>query len=319
MNKEQTDFRLFAGTVHSELADEIAKLLNVPLANITLKKFACGEIFVNLEDSVRGKHVFIINTTTRYTVNEDFMETFLMCDAAKRSFAKKVHVILPYFGYSRQDKIHKAREAISAKLMAKLLVEAGADHLITLHLHADQIQAFFDVPVDNLNAKYIFVEELKKEKIENPVVVSPDAGGAKYAKKFADALGADLALLHKTRPDHNKAEMMSNVIGDVKGKTPILVDDMVDTAGSVLGAKNALIEAGANDNVYLVATHPIFSGPAVDRLAEANFHKILVTNSLPLPEDAEKKLNLQVVSVAPLVANVIQNVLEKRSVSKLFF
>lgn len=318
MSKDNTDYRLFAGTVHPELAQEVATLLDASLSNITLKKFACGEIFVNLEDSVRGKHVFIINTSNRYTVNEDFMETFLMCDAAKRSFAKTVHVVLPYFGYSRQDKIHNAREAISAKLMAKLLVEAGADHLITLHLHADQIQAFFDVPVDNLNAKWLFVEELKKENIVNPVVVSPDTGGAKYAKKFADSFGADLAILHKSRPEHNVSEVVSNVIGDVEGKTAILIDDMVDTGGSVLGAKKALLEAGANKDVYLVATHAIFSNPAAERLKEANFHKIFVTNSLPLPEGADQ-LNIKVVSIAPLVANVIQNVLEEKSVSKLFF
>lgn len=318
MTLNTDNFRLFAGTAHPALAQEIASLLGTTLSKVTLKKFACGELFVNLEETVRGRHVFIINTTDRETVSENFMETFLLCDAAKRSFASEVHVVMPYFGYSRQDKIHEAREAISAKLMANLLVRSGADHLITLHLHADQIQAFFDVPVDNLNAKRLFAEELKKEKIKNPVVVSPDAGGAKYAKKFADLLGADLAILHKTRSAHNKSETMSHVIGDVKGKTAIIVDDMVDTAGSVYGAKNALLKAGANSAMYLVATHPVFSGPALERLKEADFHKILVTNSMPLPKGAEK-LNIRVVSIAPLMAQVIKNALEHRSVSELFF
>lgn len=317
MTTQDKDFRLFAGTAHPELANEIAKLLGEPLSRITLKRFLCGEIFVNLDDSVRGKDVFIINTTRSGSVNEDFMETFIMCDAARRSFAKKVHVILPHFGYARQDKIHFARESISAKLMANLLVQAGADHLITLHLHADQIQAFFDIPVDNLYAKKLLADIIIKEKIKNPIIVTPDAGGAKYAKKFADLLGFDLAILHKSRPEHNKAQI-SHVIGDVKGRTPILVDDMIDTAGSVVSAKDALIKAGSNKDIYLAATHPIFSGPAVERLKEAKFKKIFITNSIPLSKEA-KELNTHIVSAAPLIANVIENVLRDRSVSKLFF
>jgi len=311
-------FRIFAGTTHPFLAKEIAKILKIDLSKITLKKFSCGETFVNLEDSVRGKHVFIIGTTSRETINEDFMETFLLCDAAKRSFAKKVHVVLPHFGYARQDKIHEARESISAKLMANLLIHSGADHLITLHLHADQIQAFFDVPVDNLNAKKMFIKKLKQENISRPVIVSPDAGGAKFAKKFADLFDAELAILHKNRPSHNKSEIV-HVIGDVKGKTPILVDDLIDTAGSVCAAKEALIKNGSNQEVYLIATHPVFSGQAVEKMEKANFKKILVTNSIPLPEKAKNKLNIEIVSVAPLISNVIENVMRHKSVSKLFF
>ncbi|MCT4592167.1 MAG: ribose-phosphate diphosphokinase [Candidatus Gracilibacteria bacterium] len=310
-------FRLFAGNTHPKLAQEIADILDTPLSAITLKKFSCGEIFVNLEETVRGRDVFIINTINRETVSEDFMETFIMCDAAKRSFAERVHVIIPHFGYARQDKIHDARESISAKLMAGLLTKSGADHVITLHLHADQIQAFFDVPVDNLSPKRMLVDKIKEQNLENPIIVSPDAGGAKYAKKIADMLGVELAILHKSRPAHNQA-VLTHLIGNVEGKTAILVDDMVDTAGSVVGAKEALIKAGANKELCLVTTHPVFSGPAVDRLREAKFHKIIATNSMPLPKGSED-LNIEVVSVAPLIANVIQNVMEKRSVSKLFF
>lgn len=317
MTSDNKNFRLFAGTAHHKFAEEISALLREPLSKVTIKKFSCGEIFVNLEDSVRGKDVFIISTMRSGSVNEDFMETFIMCDAAKRSFAKKVHVILPHFGYARQDKIHFARESITAKLMANLLVQSGADHLITLHLHADQIQAFFDIPVDNVYAKKLLADVIIKEKIKNPIIVTPDAGGAKYAKKFADLLSFDLAILHKSRPEHNKAQV-SHVIGDVKDKTPILVDDMIDTAGSVISAKEALIKAGSNKNIYLVATHAIFSGPAIERLKEANFKKIFITNSLPLSKEA-KELNIQVVSAAPLIASVIENVLQDRSVSKLFF
>ncbi len=311
------NFRIFAGTAHLEFAKEIASILNHDLSEITLKRFACGEIFVNLEDSVRGKDVFIINTARGGLVNDDFMETFLMCDAAKRSFARRVHLVFPHFGYARQDKIHKARETIAGKLMANLLVKSGIDHLITLHLHADQVQAFFDVPVDNLSIRRLFVERLKTENIKDPIIVSPDAGGAKYAKKVADLYGADLAILHKNRPDHNMAEVV-NIIGDVEGKTVILVDDMVDTAGSMCAAKEALIKKGANEDVYFVATHPIFSDPAVSRLKKANFKKIFVSNSMPLSKEASK-LNVEVVSVAPLIANVLENVMLNKPVSGLFF
>jgi len=313
-----SDCRIFAANSHPALAQEISKTLKMPLGKVDLRRFSCGEIFVNFEDSVRGKHVFLIGTTGRGSVNEDFMEIFLMADAARRSFAKKVHVVLPHFGYARQDKIHNARESISAKLMANLLVKAGCDHLITLHLHSDQIQAFFDVPVDNLHAKKILVQKVKDERIQDPIVVSPDAGGAKFAKKFADLLGVDLAILHKTRPAHNKAEI-SQLIGNVAGKSCILVDDMVDTAGSVCAARETLVRSGSNEQVFLVATHPIFSGQAIERLSAANFAKIFVTNSMPLPQDCTKDLPIEQISIAPLVSSVIESIMSKKSVSKLFF
>lgn len=309
-------FKIFSTTSHETLSAEIAEILNVPLGKRTLKQFSCGEIYINYDETVRGHDVFLVGTIRPNRVHADFFELFLMADAARRSFAKSVHLIVTHFGYSRQDKIHSARESISMKLCADLLVKSGAEHIITLQLHAEQSQAFFDVPVDNLNPRKIFVEYFQKKNLKNPVVVSPDAGGAKSAKKFADALGADLAIMHKTRPAHNTSEI-THLIGEVAGKTPILFDDMIDTAGSVCGARQALLESGAREEVYLCATHPIFSGPAIERLTEANFAEIVTTNSIPVEPGVLSSLHQ--ISVAPLVAQVLANIMEERSVSELYF
>lgn len=308
--------KIFSTNAHLPLAEEISEALSIPLGKRTLKKFSCGEIYVNLDETVRGHDVFIVTTIRPGTVHEDFFELFLMCDAARRSFAKSVHVIIPHFGYSRQDKIHSARESISMKLCADLLTKSGANHIITLNLHADQSQAFFDVPVDNLSPNRMFIQYFKEKHMKNVIVVSPDAGGAKSAKKFADALGTDLAILHKSRPGHNESEV-SHLIGDVSGKNPIIFDDMVDTAGSVCNAKEALLKNGANDNICLCATHPIFSGPAIERLQKANFKEIVVTNSIPLNEDIIP--SLRKISIAPLIAHVVENVTNERSVSELYY
>lgn len=286
----------------------------MPLGKTTIKTFSCGETYVKFEESFRGKDIFLVQTGRTGHMNNDLIELLLLIDAAKRSFAEKIHVVMPYFPYSRQDKIHGPREGISAKLMANMIRQAGADHVITMHLHSDQIQGFFDCPVDNLNPRRLFVEYFKKKNIKDPVIVSPDAGGAKEAKKFADELGAPLVILHKTRPSHNVSEV-THVIGDVAGKTPIIVDDMVDTAGSVCAAKQGLIDAGANAEVYLATTHAIFSGPARERLTEANFAEIIAVDTLPV-ENPPK--NFKTMSVAPLLADVIKNVAEKESVSKLY-
>lgn len=314
---DTSNFKIFSGTSYPQLAKEIADILHMPLAKVMIKDFSCGEIYVNLEESVRGKEVFIVQTTRTYDVNRDFMELFLLCDAAKRSFASKVHVVLPYYSYSRQDKIHASRESISARLFADLLVKSGVDRVITMQLHSDQTQGFFSVPVDNLNARKLFTDIIRKKELLNPVIVSPDAGGAKMAKKFADELGYPMAILHKTRPGHNVSEI-NHVVGDVKGKTPIIIDDMVDTAGSVCGAKQALIEHESREDVYLVSTHPIFSGPAIERLKNAHFKEVIVTNTLPLKEE-QIFPGLVQISVAPLIAEVIKNTIENKSVSSLYF
>jgi len=312
----QNRFKIFAGSSHPELAEEIAGLLRMPLGKAKFSTFACGEKYVALEESVRGHEVFIIQTCRDQMVNDDYMELFIMCDAMVRSFATKVHVILPHVGYARQDKIHIPREPISSKLMADLLVTSGADHVATLQLHADQAQGFFDVPVDNLNMNKIFAEYFMQKNLKDIVVVSPDAGGAKNAKKFADILGASLAILHKSRSAHNVSEV-THVVGDIEGKTCIIYDDMIDTAGSVCNAKKALLANGANEEVYLCATHPIFSGPAIERFKESKFKEVVVSNTLPLPE-AKQFDGLKVISIAPLMSEVIESVMGHKSVTDLY-
>lgn len=306
--------QLFAGSSHRELAKQIAKELGIDNGNVTLKTFSCGERYVRYEESLRGKDVFILQTATQ-NVNEDLMELFLMCQAAKLSFAKSIHVITPFFPYSRQDRIAEWREPISAKLVAHLLEEAGANHVITLNLHSDQIQGFFSIPVDIIEAESIFAKYMRDKKLEDLVVVSPDAGGAKRAKRFADRIGADLAIMHKSRPEHNKAEVLE-LVGEIKGKTCILYDDMIDTGGSLVAAKEALITAGANKDVYAIATHPVFSYPALERLRDAKFKEVIVTDSIPT--DPKAFPGLTILPIAPLLAQVIEHIESGRSVTEIY-
>lgn len=308
-------YKIFAGTSHEGFAEKICQNIGIKLGKRTIKTFACGETYVKFDETFRGKDTFIIQTGRTGKMNDDIIELLLLIDAAKQSFAEKVHVIMPYYPYCRQDKIHAPREGISARLLANLMKTAGANHLVTMHLHSDQIQGFFNFPVDNLNPRKLFVDYFKKKNLKDPVVVSPDAGGAKAAKKFADDLGIPLVILHKTRPEHN-VSAVTHVIGDVKGKTPIIIDDIIDTAGSVCGAKDGLLAAGCNPNVYLAATHPVFAGPAYERLRAANFAEIVCTDTLPVK--SEKLKSFHTLSVAPLFADVIKNVAEKKSVSGLY-
>lgn len=296
------------------MAQEIADFLEIELAQLYLSRFACNEIYAKPTETVRGCDVFVIQTATS-NVNEDLMELFIILDALKRSFAGKIHVVMPHYAYSRQDRIASPREPISAKLVADLISTAGADHLITMKLHSDQEQGFFDFPVDNVNTEKLFSDYFKTKKIKDLVVVSPDAGGAKDAKKFADRLGAELAIIHKTRSAHNKAEA-SHVVGDVEGKTCLIYDDMIDTAGSVTAAKGALEKYGANKDIYLAATHAVFSDPAVERLSGAGFKEVVVSNSIPLPKSKHFK-GLKILSVAPMLAQIIQSVHEDRSVTHI--
>ena len=310
-------FSLVAGTSHPEFAKAVARKLDVSLTKVLIKKFASNDIYVRLEETVRGSEVFVIQTSTQ-NVNEDYMELFLLCDALKRSFATKVHVIQPFFGYSRQDRVALPRETVSAKLMADLLVASGADHLITVDLHSAQIQGFFDVPVDNIDASKLFIDYFKSKKIDSLkdyIVVSPDVGGARAVRKFANLLGLPLAILNKVRREHNKSEV-THIIGDVKGKHCILYDDMVDTAGSVCNAKEALVKGGGVDGVYLAATHAVLSGDAVKKLDKAGFKEIIVTDSIPLPKKGPK--NIKVLSLAPMVAEIIRRVKSGESVSGLY-
>jgi len=311
----QTPLKIFSGSSHPALAEEIAKYLRVKVSPMVLKKFACGEVYARSEETIRGADVFVIQTST-HNVNEDLMELFVMLDSLKRSFAGRLHVVMPHFGYARQDRVAQPREPISAKLVANLVSAAGADHVITLQLHSDQEQGFFDFPVDNVNSEKLFADYFAKKKLKDLVVVSTDAGGAKAAKHFADMLGANLAIIHKQRPEHNVSEV-THVVGDVEGKTCLLYDDMIDTAGSVCAATGALRAKGAAKDIYLAATHAVFSDPAVERLKKAGFAEVVVTNSIPVP--AEKQFTgLTILSIAPLLARIIGSVHEGKSVTKVF-
>jgi ribose-phosphate pyrophosphokinase len=305
---------LFAGSSHPKLAAALSRELNTKLGKITLKPFSCGERYVKFDETIRGKPVYILQTGTK-NPNEDLIELFLMCQAAKLSFASTVHVVLPHFPYARQDRVALPREPISAKLMAKLLEESGADHVITLDLHSDQIQGFFSVPVDALNARGIFADYFKKKKLKNAVVVAPDAGGAKRAKKFADMIGADIAIMHKNRSAHHQAEIVE-VVGDIDGRTCIIFDDMIDTASSMIPAKEALLKRGADKDVYAAVTHPIFSGKAIENLTKAKFKEVIVTDSMPV--DANAFPGLKVLSIAGLLAEVIRHVDSGKSVTEIY-
>ncbi len=305
---------LFTGSSHPTLAAALAKELKVDVGNMTLKPFSCGERYVKYDESIRGKEVYILQTGT-LNPNEDLMELFLMCQAAKLSFASAVHVIIPHFPYARQDRVALPREPISAKLMAHLLEASGADHVITLDLHSDQIQGFFSVPVDALDARMIFSDYFLKKNLKNMVIVAPDAGGAKRAKKFADLLGANLAVMHKNRTAHHEAEIVE-VVGDIEGKTCIIFDDMIDTGSSMIPAKKALLKRGASEDVYAAVTHPVFSGKAHENLKIAAFKEVVVTDSMPVKEHAFP--GLTVLTIAPMLAEVIRHVESGTSVTEIY-
>ena len=312
----KSDFKflkIFSVSSSAGLAKSIARKIRVPIGKLTTKKFACGERYIQIGESVRGCNCFVIATATA-NVDEDLMELFLIIDALKRSLAKYIHVVIPHFGYARQDRIADPREPISAKLVANLIETAGAKHVITLDLHSDQIQAFFEKPVDNLTAQKLFLNYFTKKKLKNAVVVSPDAGGAKKAEKFAKLLGADLAILHKTRPAHNRAEIQK-VVGEVNGKIAIIFDDLVDTAGSVFAATETLRKNGAK-KVFLAATHAVLSADAREKLAAAKFEEIILTDSIP--QNFGKLKNVKILSIANLLAQTIRGVHLGRSVSQFW-
>lgn len=307
--------RLFCGSSHPSLGKEIADYLGIQLGKIQLSRFSCGETYARIEESIRGYEIYILQSPSQ-NVNDDYMELFIMMDALKRSSAAAIHVIIPHFAYARQDRKSAPREPISSRLMADLLSAVGFDRLITMDLHADQIQGFFSQPVDHLTAMPLFVDYFKKKNLQDLVVVSPDAGSAKFAKRLGDRLGAKLAIMHKSRPAHNVAEI-TNLVGDVKDKTVIILDDMVDTAGSVTSGLNALREHGCRDDIYLATTHAVFSGPARERLANAGFKEVVVTNTMHIPEEKHFP-GLKILSCGPMLAEAIQRNYEKQSISSLF-
>ncbi|RJQ52989.1 MAG: ribose-phosphate diphosphokinase [Actinobacteria bacterium] len=305
---------IFSGSSNAKLGREIAEHLNLPLGRIKLTQFSNGEIYVKFLESVRGADVFVVQTLST-PVNMHFMELLIMIDALKRASAGTITAVVPHYAYARQDKKTTAREPITAKLIADLLTTAGIDRLVSMDLHAGQIQGFFDMPVDHLTAVPILAGHFEEKALKDLVVVSPDVGRVKVAKKYADILGAPLAIMHKSRPQHNVAEV-THVIGDVEGRTALLIDDMIDTAGTIVEGAKALMDRGATE-VYACATHPVFSGPAVERLTKSPLKEIAVTNTIPVPE--EKQMDkLRVLSIAPLFAHAILNVYEDESVSELF-
>lgn len=301
----QSTLKLFSGSSHKELAEEISRLLKTPLSPIDLKKFACGETYAKPLETVRNADVYVVQTGTQ-NVNEDLMELFIMLDSFKRSFAAKVHVIMPYFPYARQDRVAAPREPISAKLVANLISKAGADHVVTFTLHSDQEQGFFDFPVDNLTARGLFAEYFKKKGLKDLTIVAPDVGSAKEAQRLGKLLGAELAILNKMRSGHNVSEV-THLVGNVSGRTCILYDDIVDTAGSVANGIKVLHRHRANKDIYLAATHPVLSADAVRKLKKAKFKEVIFTDTIPVPK-AKRLPNMKILSVAPLLAAVIKNV-----------
>ncbi len=305
---------LLAGTSNLELAKEISSYLKVPITPIEVKNFSDGEIYVHIEKSVRGSIVFIVQPTSP-PVNDKLMELLLIVDACKRASAKEINVVIPYYGYSRQDRKNTPREPISAKLVANLIETAGVDRVVTFDLHVDQIQGFFNIPVDNLEAIPLIASYLLEKKIKDTVVVAPDVGGARRARKLAKILDTNIAIIDKRRPEHGVAEIM-NVIGDVKGKNAIIIDDIIDSAGTITNAAKALKDKGAKD-IYICATHALFSGPAVERLSDDPIKEVIVTNTIDIPK--EKRFDkLKIISLARLLADAITKIHEGTPMGLLF-
>lgn len=305
---------VFAGTSNTELADGISADLGIDLGNVKIRRFSNGEIYVRFLQSVRGAHVFLIQSIVS-PVNDSLMELLIMVDAAKRASARTITAVVPHYGYARQDRKSAAREPITAKLVADLLTVAGVDRVITMDLHQGQIQGFFDQPVNHLTALPILVDYVESLHLDKCTVVSPDVGRVKVCKRFADMIGGTLAIMHKGRPEPNVAEI-THVIGDVTGRNCVMVDDMIDTAGSITEGAKALMAQGAA-SVHVCATHGLFSPPAFERIEESPITEVVVTNTVPVP--AEHVGNkIRVLSVAPLMARAIQNVFDDESVSELF-
>jgi ribose-phosphate pyrophosphokinase len=305
---------IFSGRSCPELGRQIAGHLGISLGKVNLETFSNGELYVRYEESVRGSDAFVIQTCSE-PINDNIMELLLMVDALERASAKRISAVVPYYGYSRQDKKTLAREPISARLVTDLLCVAGADRILTMDLHAGQIQGFFSGPMDHLTAVPLLASYISRQLLQDIVIVSPDAGRVKMAKKYSDHLGTPMAILHKRRPGHNEAEVL-HVIGEVKDKTAVLVDDMIDTAGTMASSSVALLEAGAKE-VYACATHGLFSGPARERLDQSPLKRIVVTNTLPIPPDRLSE-KVEVLSIASIFANTIASVFKDESVSELF-
>ncbi len=309
------ELKIFGGTANTALTNEICEYLDCELGRSSVTRFSDGEIYFQILENVRGADVFIVQPSCP-PVDSNLIELFLMIDAFKRASARRITAVLPYFGYARQDRKDKPRVPISSKVISDLLVASGADRILSMDLHAPQIQGFFSIPVDHLFAAPVLVEHFQKLNLPNLTVVSPDAGGVERARAFAKRLNAELAMVNKRRIEANVAQVM-NVIGDVKGQTCLVVDDIIDTAGTLVKTVEALLKEGAT-KVYACCTHPVLSGPAVERIQESGLVEVVVTNTIPLHSDAKKCRKISVLSVGKLLAQAVQSIHEETSVSVLF-
>lgn len=316
MNLHGNDIKVFSGNSNRELAKEISAKIGLPLGEATVGRFSDGETEIHIGEVVRGSDVFIIQSTS-YPVNENLIDLLVMIDALRRASAGRITAVIPYYGYARQDRKAKARDPISAKLVANLLTTAGTDRILTMDLHAAQLQGFFDIPVDHLLGGSILSNYFREkfEKLEDVVVVSPDVGSVNRSRKFAQRLDVPLAIIDKRRPKANVSEIM-NIIGDVKGKKVVLVDDMIDTGGTIVNAANALKEIGAKE-VYACCTHGVLSGPAIERIEKSDINELVTLNTIALPEE-KKRPKIKVLSVATVFAEAIERIYGDISISTLF-
>ena len=317
MQAHHPDFLVFTGNANPELAGEIASHLGITLGIANVGRFSDGEITIEINQNVRARDVFVVQSTCAPT-NDNLMELLMMVDALRRSSAERIHAVIPYFGYARQDRRPRSsRVPISAKVVANLLQTVGVDRILTMDLHADQIQGFFDIPVDNIYASPVLLGDLRQQKYDDLIVVSPDVGGVVRARALAKQLDCDLAIIDKRRPRANVSEVM-HVIGEIDGRNCVVMDDMIDTAGTLVKAAEVLKERGAK-KVYAYCTHPVFSGPAIERIEGGSaLDEVVVTNTVPLAAEARACAKIRQLSVAPLIAETIQRIAKGDSVMRLF-
>jgi len=314
-HRDNEHFKIFCGTANEKLAEDICRYLEIPRGQAHLQRFSDGEVYFQLLENVRGSDIFVVQPTC-FPVDQHLMELLLMIDALKRASARRITPVIPYYGYSRQDRKDKPRVAVSAKLVADLLTTAGAHRALVVDLHAPQIQGFFNIPVDHLFASPVLVSAVRDLNLPDMTVVSPDAGGVERARFFAKKMDAALAIVDKRRTDINVTEVM-HVIGDVEGRTALILDDIIDTAGTLVKTADALLEAGAS-RVLACATHPVLSGQAVERIHNSRLEQVIVTDTIPLSEAAKAEPKIKVKSIAGLLARAIESIHEETSVSSLF-
>ncbi len=311
------NIKIFSGSSNRELAESIAKKCGVELGKAELLRFKDGEVYVEIKETVRGRDVFVVQPTSE-PVNENIMELLVFVDALRRASAKTINVIMPYYGYARQDRKSKPREPITSKLVANLLTTAGVDRVVTMDLHADQIQGFFDIPLDHMQGLPLMVKYFKEKGLsgDDVVVVSPDVGGVKRARKLAEKLDCKIAIIDKRRPKPNMSEVM-NLIGEIEGKIAIFIDDMIDTAGTITNGADAILARGAKE-AYACCSHAVFSDPAIERLQASGLKEVVITDSIALPE--RKKIDkVKILSVDEIFAKAIERIVNNKSVSELFY